>query len=125
MIISCKTLGILNISDLSIGNLGIKLLSETTNELLSLNISKSNLSATCIPYLSSLVWKSSQLHILKLSGNKFGDKSLIMLSEMLIRDSSKITKLDLGMNDLTGAGMRVFFNSFPVKSIESLNLDGN
>ena len=48
-----------------------------------------------------------------------------MLSEMLIRDSSKITKLDLGMNDLTGAGMRVFFNSFPVKSIESLNLDGN
>lgn len=53
MLDSCKTISILNLGDLNLGNIGIKAISQSSMQnLISLNLSKERITYLAVPFLT-------------------------------------------------------------------------
>lgn len=108
MLDKCKTISILNLGDLSIGNMGIKAISQSSiNSLLSLNLSKESITNIAVPFLHQILLQNTELKILKLSGNKFGDIFL----EQFGKSAFHIQKLDISNNNITSLAFAKFLSS--------------
>lgn len=119
----------LNISDNSIGNEGIKTLLDKIDSsmvnLIYVNLSNNDLGYDCIPELKVLL-ESESLMELKLANNNLTDGSIDDLSLVFYTLKCKLRKLDLSSNRITSKGCSKLLQSLKQNEfLTHLNLEDN
>lgn len=102
-VLSYTNLISLNLSDNSIGDLGVKYIAEflkNNNTLQKLNLDMTCISKNGCQYLSDALLKNNTLLDLKLSQNNFGDDEFVILLEGL-KNNRGLIYLDLCQNNIT------------------------
>jgi len=122
----------LNISDNSISNEGLKAITSgfdlaPSKEIVSLNLSHNDLEGvTAIENLGSLLDNSSSIVSLNLSENKIGDDGVELLSKYFNEGKSRLSKLYLSSIGATVNGLKTLFNALRLNQhLTYLCLDGN
>ena len=124
-----KIITMIDISDNSIGNEGIRnMLSEidpNQSEIVYINLTNNELSQGCIDELSSLL-KSKKLYEIKLGYNDLTDKTAQELASYFYRGYCHLAKLDLSYNKLTSVGCSHLFQALKLNPyLTHLNLESN
>ena len=107
----------LNISDNSISNEGLKAITAgfdqaPSKEIVSVNLSHNDLEGvTAIENLGSLLDNSSSIVSLNLSENSIGDDGVELLSRYFNEGKSRLSKLYLSSIGATVNGLKTLFNA--------------
>jgi hypothetical protein len=122
----------LNISDNSISNTGLKLIAAGFDaapfkEIVSMNLSHNDLiGVEAIENLGSLLDHSSKLTSLNLSENKIGDAGIELLSKAFNENKSRLSKLYMSNVEGTLAGFKTLFTALRANQhLTHLVLNGN
>ena len=124
-----KWLSMIDISDNTIGNDGIKtLLNGLTPlmvNLIYINLSNNDLGQECIPQLGILM-ESESLQEIRLSSNNFNDMWINELSLFFYGNKCKLKKLDLSNNKITSKGATKLMQALKTNEyMTHLNLENN
>jgi hypothetical protein len=127
-----QLLNMLNISDNSITNEGLKSITSgfdlaPSKEIVSLNLSHNDLEGvTAIENLGSLLDNSSSIVSLNLSENKIGDDGVELLSKYFNEGKSRLSKLFISSIGASVNGLKTLFNALRLNQhLTYLCLDGN
>lgn len=107
----------LNISDNSISNEGLKAITTgfdqaPTKEIISLNLSHNDLDGVAgIEALGTLLDITSSMIMLNLSENKIGDEGIDLLSKAFNEGKSRLSKLNISSVGGTVYGLRTLFTA--------------
>ena len=121
-------LGILNVADNGIGNEGLQLIIDALRDkenLVSLNLSNNEITATAMPQLVQFV-SGSRLEELRIGHNRFGVKGIEELLQVFRNDSTRIATLDLGHTEMTSPAAAYLFQALKgYPSLLTLSVEGN
>ena len=124
-----KIISMIDISDNSIGNEGIrnmlKDIDPSQSEIAYINLSNNELSQGWIDELSSLL-KSKSFFEIRLGNNNLTDKTAQELASYFYRGYWHLAKLDLSYNKLTSVGCSHLFHALKLNPyLTHLNLESN